>query len=161
MNVICHAGLWIDCGSDFRSSLQKTGGLPDSFFLSQVAVWSLMQPWLHQRSLHKLTSSSRSAPSQYQRAKSLCLQSSLTPWPLRLDVEPWSCEDLWLRHSEWKAGGRGNTLLMVAEYQDLDMHPTCFLYLFRLGHLIQLNYHTHFSQQRLIQFGSGCYLLEN
>lgn len=36
-----------------------------------------------------------------------------------------------------------------------------FSYLFRFGHLIHQNYHTHFLQQRLVQFGSVFYLSEN
>lgn len=139
---------------------KKTGGLPDSPFLSRF--W-LSGPWCNLEIIAqtdvKFQICFKPGPA---RQTVMPRQESLSPvWSYLMASEAvcWAVE-LWrlIAEAQWV-----ETLLIVAEDQDLDIHPTmlCFSYLFRFGHLIHQNYHTHFSQQRLVQFGSIFYLLEN
>lgn len=75
--------------------------------------------------------------------KNPCLALLRSVWGWRL------C--LGLRHSEWGAGGRET---LVAKDWDLHKHPTCFLLLFRFGHLIHPISHS----RNLVQFGYLLYL---
>ena len=60
--------------------------------------------------------------------KSLCLKAGLTSWPQRRWDQPRSCEE-WKLKAQWVEGrGWGTIPLMVDEYWDLDMYPTCRIF---------------------------------